>query len=335
MHVRTQAAARPAIALVLSALLLAPAATPAVAADDGEVMSQEEFEAELDRAQGQVEAAVDAYRDGDRETALEEARAVEDRFRFDGNESSPFERKLKEVSAVSVGERVKALASQLESAIASNASVEDVEATADELKPTLNRLVLVAKGEAAPVSGRSLRTAEAIDAAAAEVLDHVDEAVSLYEDSETREGRDAARAEAKDAFFAYEANGLGSDVTSVDKPLEDRTENLIVNFQGGGELGLAGLIEEEAPLEDVRDQRDAIAQALDENVELLKATLPPQALGDADGDGEVTIVDALRVAQAALGVRESKDLMDANQDGRVTIVDALQVAQAALGIRDL
>jgi hypothetical protein len=321
---------RPALAVAAGALLLAPSLLPAVAAGGEDTMSDGKFEAELDEARSQVEAAVDAYRNGDRGTALEKARAVEDRFTFGENETTAFEGTIREKSATSVAERVKALASKLESRIAANASVEEVQNVADDLSPSLNRLVLVAKGKAAPASGRTLRSEKAIEDAIDEVLSKVDEAVSLYEDGDS----EAARAAAKDAFFLYESNGLGPDVTTVDKALEDRTEFLIVNFQGE-EPGLAGLIEQGAQLEDVRDQRDAIASALAENEEVLKATLPPASLGDANTDGKVDVVDALLVAQAALGVRQQTDTMDANQDGDVSIVDALLVSQAALGIRTI
>jgi hypothetical protein len=206
-----------------------------------------------------------------------------------------------------------------------------VQAIADEFVPSLNRLVLINKGEHTPASQRELKTDEAIQAAADEVLAKVNEAVTLYEQGQASEAEQAA----DEAFFTFETNGLGPDVALVDKPLENEIENRIRSFNENAtdEPALADLIAEGAPLEEVQATADAIEEGVDQIVELLEATKPPASLGDANGDSEVTIVDALQVAQAALGLRASDATMDANQDGAVTIVDALVIAQAALGVR--
>lgn len=318
--------------LVAAASLLL-AAVPAATAQ--EEMSQEEFEATLSDLQGEARAAVDAYERGDRQAALDHARNVTAEFNFEGEGASALERAIKDASATHIGDRVKALSSRLVSAIDGNASVERVQEIGDDLAPSLNRLVLVAKGKAAPASQRQLRTADAIEEARLEVMEQVNESVRLHADGQ----QDEAYATAREAFFTFETNGLGPDTTTAgDDPLENRAENLIVNFNestADENPGLAGLVEQGAPIEDVRDKRDEIQATMAEVAELLEATLPPLSLGDANDDGEVTIVDALLVAQAALGIRPTTEAMDANQDGDVSIVDALLVSQAALGIRDI
>ena len=61
--------------------------------------------------------------------------------------------------------------------------------------------------------------------------------------------------------------------------------------------------------------------------------------GDADGDGEVTVTDALMVLRAALELVELTDeqteLADVNGDGSVTLSDALLILRAALGLIEL
>ncbi|MBN2441259.1 MAG: dockerin type I repeat-containing protein, partial [Spirochaetales bacterium] len=57
---------------------------------------------------------------------------------------------------------------------------------------------------------------------------------------------------------------------------------------------------------------------------------PDVMLGDVDGDGEITIVDALLTAQYYVDlnpVNFNPDLADVNCDGIIDIVDALLIAQ--------
>jgi len=61
--------------------------------------------------------------------------------------------------------------------------------------------------------------------------------------------------------------------------------------------------------------------------------------GDVNGDGQVTVVDALFVAQYTVGLRtlNSQQLAaaDVNGGGQVTVVDALFIAQYTVGLRQL
>jgi hypothetical protein len=315
-----------AAALLALAMLVAPAG-PVL----GEPMDQAAFEQELDDAQADADEALEAYRDGDEEAALAAAERVRDRFSFEEGGASPLEEAIKEHSAPSIADAVKAHAAKLVSAIEADEPLEEVEAVHGELAPSLNRLVLVAKGEHAPASQRQLNTEEDIRAGVDEVRELVDEAAGLHEDGDAGE----AQAAAEEAFFTFETNGVGPDTAAIDEPLEDDVEQRIQAFQEGRDPGLAGLIAEGAPVDEVRDQAEHVHEGLDQIEELLIATKPPQSLGDANQDGDVTIVDALLTAQASLGVEASKPSMDANQDGDVTIVDALLIAQASLGVRTL
>ncbi len=61
--------------------------------------------------------------------------------------------------------------------------------------------------------------------------------------------------------------------------------------------------------------------------------------GDVNGDGQVTIVDALFVAQYTVGMKtlsaSQLAAADVNGDGQVTVVDALFIAQYTVGLRQL
>jgi hypothetical protein len=57
-------------------------------------------------------------------------------------------------------------------------------------------------------------------------------------------------------------------------------------------------------------------------------------MGDANQDGTVTIVDALIIAQAYVGIIPiMPPCADVNRNGSVEIVDALLVAQCYVGLR--
>ena len=314
---------------VALAALLVTTSLPAHAQDR---LSEEELADRLDELQQRSQQALEAYENGDQQAALDHAEAIRGVFTFDDGEASAIETTIKEISAVSIGEQVKAEASQLASAIEAGDPVEDVREIQRELEPKFNRIVLVSQGEHAPASQRELKTDEAIEEAAQAVRDRVDDAGQLYAEGE----QTRAQQTAEDAFFVFESNGLGPDTTIVDEALENEVEHAIKNFQGeSGDPGLADLVEQGAPQDEVQAQADEIHDGLDQVVELLKATKPPADLGDANQDGDVTIVDALLTAQAALGIDQEQTTMDANQDGAVTIVDALLISQAALGITEL
>ena len=68
---------------------------------------------------------------------------------------------------------------------------------------------------------------------------------------------------------------------------------------------------------------------------LLDNTQPGNLTGDVNGDGQITIVDALQVAQYYVGLTPPGFMAanaDVNRDGAITIVDALKIARYYVGL---
>ena len=60
---------------------------------------------------------------------------------------------------------------------------------------------------------------------------------------------------------------------------------------------------------------------------------PALLKGDADGDGEVTYLDAMLTLQAAVGLTTlDVNVADADDDGAITYLDAMLILQAAVGL---
>jgi len=61
--------------------------------------------------------------------------------------------------------------------------------------------------------------------------------------------------------------------------------------------------------------------------------------GDVNTDGQVTVVDAMFVAQYTVGLRTLTSaqlaVADVNNDGQVTVVGCLFIAQYTVGLRQL
>jgi len=66
-----------------------------------------------------------------------------------------------------------------------------------------------------------------------------------------------------------------------------------------------------------------------------QSTSPPAGRGDVNGDGKVTIMDAVKIARAVIGLETLTDAQkaaaDFNGDGRVTIMDAQKIALYLIG----
>lgn len=61
----------------------------------------------------------------------------------------------------------------------------------------------------------------------------------------------------------------------------------------------------------------------------------PPVRGDLDGDGEVTVSDALRALRMAAKLIEDDDAADVDGDGSITVADALLLLRAAVGLAAL
>lgn len=330
------------VALALAILLLAAplAALPAAGS-----LNQSAFEAELRGMQGEVDdllglypqavnaqgAVVDAQKHNESKALAASLRA---RFTYDGSRASDLEEAIAAASAAAIGDKVKAYTANLSALVEAHAPPAQVQASADQLSPNLNRLVIVAQGKSVPVSQRDLRTAHAVDAAIAEVRALVDKAVDNYKAGLFAE----AKRKAADAFFTFETNGVGPDLQTVNPEFENDVENAIQNFNAATQAtrpGLVQLIDARASLSAVEAKQREIHEGLDASAALLKNSIPARNLGDANNNGRIDIADALFVLQAALGIRPGDPaVMDVDGNGRIQVIDALRVFQVALGIRD-
>ncbi len=105
-------------------------------------------------------------------------------------------------------------------------------------------------------------------------------------------------------------------------------------------LNVVGAIGSTSPLTlSVANLADQNGAAITHTVSSGTLTVSAVQKGDVNSDGEVTVVDALFVAQYTVGIRTltSSQLAaaDVNGDGQVTVVDALFIAQATVGLRTL
>ena len=60
----------------------------------------------------------------------------------------------------------------------------------------------------------------------------------------------------------------------------------------------------------------------------------PPVRGDLDGDGEVTVSDALRALRMAAKLAEADEAADVDGDGSVTVADALAILRVAVGLEE-
>ena len=74
------------------------------------------------------------------------------------------------------------------------------------------------------------------------------------------------------------------------------------------------------------------------NYELLPHDPPPAIKGDMDGDGEITVADALKALRIAAKLVQPTDqdilLGDADGDGEITVADALKILRVAAKLTD-
>jgi len=339
-----KAATRPLLGMLMVGLLFGAVPSMGIAQDDGGPdLSSDEIVERLESVKSKVERIQELYpqavaenggevRDQD---AFDEALrlAEEARAAFGQQENTELFEAIQKRSPV-VAESLKARVSQLVTAILEQRPVDAVAELIGKLIPDLNRAVIVAQSEVFPGNERQLKTETAIREATQAVIELVDQAVTQYEQGNV----DQAAGLANDAFFEFESNGLGPDSVLIDEQLENEVEGDISAFGPGAseDPGLEQLIRQEASMERIRTQRDAIIDGLRKIQELLIVTLPESRLGDVNGDGSLTITDALFIAQGSLGLRNVDEAVaDANCDGEITITDALFVAQASLDLREL
>ena len=329
-------------ALLIGLLAMAPVGI-AQDDEDGPDLSSDEIVQRLETVKDKVQRIGELYPEAVAEAggevldqdAFDEALqlAEEARAAFGQQENTELFEAIQARSPV-VAESLKARVSQLVTTILEQRPVDALEELVGKLIPDLNRAVIVAQSEVFPGDERQLKSETAIREATQAVIELVDQAVDQYAQGNV----ERAAGLANDAFFEFESNGLGPDSTLIDEALENEVEGDISAFGPGAseDPGLEQLIRQEVPVERVREQREVILDGLRKIEELLIVTLPESRLGDVNGDGNLTITDALFIAQGSLGLREvDPAVADANCDGRITITDALFVAQASLDLREL
>ncbi|MFB6285788.1 MAG: dockerin type I repeat-containing protein [Candidatus Bipolaricaulia bacterium] len=329
--------------LLIGLLVGAPVGSAQDNGEDGADLSSDEIVKQLKAVKEKVQRIGELYPDAvatkggeiTDQAAFDEALrlAEEARAAFGQQENTELFEAIQNRSPV-VADSLKARVSQLVTAILQQRPVDAVTELIGKLIPDLNRAVIVAQSEVFPGDERQLKTEKAIREATQAVIGLVDQAVAQYEQGNV----ERAAGLANDAFFEFESNGLGPDSTLIDEQLENEVEGDISAFGPGAseDPGLEQLIRQEAPLEQVRAQRDTIVDGLRKIQELLIATLPKSRLGDVNGDGSLSITDALFIAQGSLGLRNVDEATaDANCDGQLSITDALFVAQASLDLREL
>jgi hypothetical protein len=89
----------------------------------------------------------------------------------------------------------------------------------------------------------------------------------------------------------------------------------------------------------VTEEDDATAVTVNEGQDTaISFSLQTSALGDANCNGQVSMVDAMLIAQSVVGLIESSEICetaaDVNCNGAVTMVDAMLVAQYVVGLID-
>jgi len=88
----------------------------------------------------------------------------------------------------------------------------------------------------------------------------------------------------------------------------------------------------------VREDATPVAVVEGQNRPDIDFSLAPSVPGDANGDGKVTMVDAMLIAQCVVGLIDcgsiDQAMADVNCSGTVTMVDAMLVAQYVVGLID-
>jgi len=102
-----------------------------------------------------------------------------------------------------------------------------------------------------------------------------------------------------------------------------------------GGIGASG---SESPLAlNVVELADTLGQAIPITTEY--GTITVGALGDANGDGHASMVDAMLIAQCVVGLIDcgeiNEEMADVNCDGRASMVDAMLIAQKVVGLIDV
>ncbi|WP_338826041.1 hypothetical protein MTBGP_02560 [Moorella thermoacetica] len=135
-------------------------------------------------------------------------------------------------------------------------------------------------------------------------------------------------------------SGFSPDVTSytmtVPGSAPDRLTVVAVPEDGTASVSVSGdtLVNGAATVTVTVTAQDGTKKVYTVNVSR-QSTSPPAGRGDVNGDGKVTIMDAVKIARAVIGLETLTDAQktaaDFNGDGRVTIMDAQKIALYLIG----
>ncbi len=135
-------------------------------------------------------------------------------------------------------------------------------------------------------------------------------------------------------------SGFSPDVTSytltVPGSAPDRLTVVAVPEDGTASVSVSGdtLVSGAATVTVTVTARDGTKKVYTVKV-TRQSTPPPAGRGDVNGDGKVTIMDAVKIARAVIGLETLSDAQkaaaDFNSDGRVTIMDAQKIALYLIG----
>lgn len=131
-------------------------------------------------------------------------------------------------------------------------------------------------------------------------------------------------------FYTAAPEGMAADIEALAKTEGDANYNAVRDFLSAAYDSLKA---EDGTMTGTETQYAALQELIDE----LKPDAPKK--GDLNGDGEVTIADALQALRYSVGLDNAADLTaeqiavgDMNADGKITAVDALMILRMAVGL---
>ncbi len=138
-----------------------------------------------------------------------------------------------------------------------------------------------------------------------------------------------------DHFSQYllEAKIMPADYTAVDAALAKVPEDLSGYTAETAQAvkDAVAAVERDLPITE-QAKVDAMAKAIEDAVAALKKAEKPAVLGDIDGDGTVSVTDALAILRMAVGLSTPVDNADIDGMNGVTVTDALAALRIAVGL---
>jgi cysteine-rich repeat protein len=124
--------------------------------------------------------------------------------------------------------------------------------------------------------------------------------------------------------FGRALTALGASI-AVGAPTDEGGEVVIYSPCGDGAV--------DAPVEQCDDGNDVVNDTCDDDCRL-KSVPPPDACGDADGDGAMSVTDGVQILRAAAGLSSVCTVArcDVDGNGSMSVTDAVNVLRGAAGL---